>query len=295
MATLRDIRRKILSVQKTEQITRAMKMVSAAKLRRTQDETIKLRPYYNELTSILNRILENLEEITHPLLVGRKEKKGIVGVMVITSDKGLCGSFNNNISRRAEEFLEELKGKNTDYKLYCFGKKGRDYLGKLGYNIEMDWPNPGRYELIPFQELANISVESYKNGEIDEFYFVYPYFRSPISQPPVVERFIPFGVEREEEEEEFKLRIEHIFEPDKETALNFLVDRFMETKLKTIFLEAITSEHAARMTAMENASKNAGEVIKRLTLMYNKARQESITKELLDIINSAEAIKKGGK
>ena len=293
MATLRDIRRKIQSIKKTEQITKAMKMVSAAKLRRTQDETLKIRPYYTTLGEVLKRIVANLEEVDDPLITGRNGSgNGCVGVMVITSEKGLCGSFNHNLGRRAEAFLKELEGSGKSYKLYCFGKKGRDYLSKEGFKVDLYWPNPGRYELIPFQEVFRVSIESYKNGEIDEFYFVYPFFRSPISQPPQVERFIPFTVEKEENG---KTKIEHLFEPNKKEALRALINTFLEVRIRTIFLEAITSEHAARMTAMENASKNAGELIKKLTLQYNKARQEAITKELLDIVNAAEAIKKGGR
>ncbi len=292
MANLRDIRRKILSIQKTEQITRAMKMVSAAKLRRTQDETLRIRPYYMGLQEVLERILENLETpVSHPLLTGREKKTGTIAVMLITSDRGLCGSFNHNLSREAERFVQEKRGNGLSVRVLCFGKKGRDYMKSIGEEVEEYWPNPGKYEFVPIQEIWNSSVELYKKGEIDEFYFVYPFFKSPIIQVPTAERFLPF---KEEEEKAQGARVEHLFEPNREEALSALVEKLLETKIKAILLEAITSEHAARMTAMDNASNNASELIKDLTLKYNKARQESITKELLDIVNSAEAIKKGG-
>ncbi len=291
MANLRDIRRKIQSVQKTEQITKAMKMVSAAKLRRTQDETVRIRPYYSSLREILTRILENLEKVPDSIFFERPEKRGVVGFLLITSDRGLCGSFNHNLSSKAETFLNELRDRNMEVKVMCLGKKGKDHLTKLGEKIEVYWPNPGKYELIPIQDIWSTVLGLFKAKEVDEFYFIYPFFKSPISQIPTVEKFLPFSVEVEREKR--GAMVEHIFEPNKEEALSLLIEKLLEVKMKTILLESITSEHAARMTAMDNASRNATELIKRLTLSYHKARQEAITKEILDIVNSAEAIKKG--
>lgn len=287
MANLRDIRKRIASVKDTQKITRAMKMVSAAKLRRAQDNILKLRPYAIKTAEVLGAVAARVEEQEHPLLRRRDPKR--VFILVLTSDKGLCGSFNTNINRRAEDFLAEHEGKGGKVQLAVVGKKGRNYFRHREVPIAMEFMDV--FENLNFDkagEIARTIMTAYEKGDLDATYLCYNEFKSAMRQEVVVEPLLPI-VPKEIPEE--WVGSELIFEPDQTTLLDRLLPMYVEIEVFRALLESVASEHGARMTAMENATNNAADMIKSLTLVYNKARQAAITKELMDIVGGTEALK----
>jgi F-type H+-transporting ATPase subunit gamma len=287
VANLRDIRKRIASVKDTQKITRAMKMVSAAKLRRAQDNILKLRPYAIKTAEVLGAVAARVEEQEHPLLRRRDPKR--VFILVLTSDKGLCGSFNTNINRRAEDFLAEHEGKGGKVQLAVVGKKGRNYFRHREVPIAMEFMDV--FESLDFDkagEIARTIMTAYEKGDLDATYLCYNEFKSAMRQEVVVEPLLPI-VPREIPPE--WVGSELIFEPDQTTLLDRLLPMYVEIEVFRALLESVASEHGARMTAMENATNNAADMIKSLTLVYNKARQAAITKELMDIVGGTEALK----
>lgn len=294
MADLKEIRKRIGSVQNTRQITRAMKMVAAAKLRRSQDAIVNARPYAYRIYSILISLFQK-EGIQHPLLIEREEKK--IHLIVIAGDRGLCGSFNANIFKAAQNFIKKKQAAGVEVSLDVIGKKANDFFKKRhpissyheGIIAKASWGKVAK--------IADTVLEDYQKGEFDAIYLVYNEFKSAIQQKITVERLIPVSTEipqgvsallLKQEEERFK---DYIFEPSKEVILGEIVPRHFKMQLFRAVLESIASEHGSRMSAMENATKNASEMIAGLTLDYNKARQEKITGELMEIIGGVEAMK----
>jgi len=293
MPTLKQIRRRLVSVKNTQKITRAMKLVAAAKLRRAQENMQRAKPYANRIRQVIWDLSEHTDRELHPLLQVREEKKALL--VVLTSDRGMCGAFNSNINRRAERYLRTLEGGHEEAELALLGRKGRDYFRRRKFPIFKEYmevlstPTPERVAEIGAEITAR-----FIDGGHDAVYIVYNEFKSAISQNVVVERLLPIVPERHEEDDEHRARLEGIefaYEPSREAILSSILPLYVNVRLYFAVLESLAAEMGARMTAMESATKNAGELLSRLTLQYNKARQASITKEMLEIVSGAEALK----
>lgn len=285
MANLKAIRNRIASVKGTQKITRAMKMVAAAKLRRAQENILALRPYADDTMKVLADVAAMTESEDHPLLARRDPKK--VMLLVLTSDRGLCGGFNTNINKATEAYLREEKGKHDEISLAIVGRKGLDYFRRRDVVIHHELR--GIFEALSWDkaaEVARLIIREYTEAELDAVYLVYNEFKSVISQKVVVEPLLPIVPAQAEEG-----RVEFIYEPSKEALLDRLLPMYVETEVYRALLESVASEYGARMTAMDNATKNAAEMIDKLTLQYNKARQAAITSEMLEIVSGAEALK----
>jgi F-type H+-transporting ATPase subunit gamma len=286
MATLRAIRRRIASVKKTQQITRAMQMVAAAKFRKAQAAIILARPYAYKMRDVISSLASRAELDLHPLLARRPEKN--TEVVIVTSDRGLCAGFNSNILRAASRFVEDLRGDAKRVSLTLIGKKARDYYRRR--HVQARAVHIDIFDEVTYHTAALIVddiIELFSAGETDELYFVYNEFKSAMQQDVVVERLLPFEPEKEQEGPV----IDYIYEPSEAAVLDDLLEKHIKVQVFRILLESSASEHAARMTAMDAATNNADDMISFLTLRYNKARQETITKELLDIVGGAEALR----
>ncbi|HET6514571.1 MAG TPA: ATP synthase F1 subunit gamma [Thermodesulfovibrionales bacterium] len=289
MPTLRDIKRRIRAVNNTRQITKAMKMVAAAKLRKSQARMLDLRPYAEIMREGLKNIARNTETGIHPLLAARPRKT--VQVIVITSDRGLCGAFNTNIVKAATKHVAGLRDEGFNIVISAIGKKAVDYLKRRNIPIRNSWTGlSGRVTYSSAQEVAKDIIEDYVNEAVDEVVIIYNEFKTVMTQHVSVVRLLPL-VSLEEEEGEKSLEGDIIFEPSPEEIFNTLLPKNVEIQVFRALLESQASEEAARMTTMENATKSANDVIESLTLQYNKARQASITKELMDIVGGVEALK----
>ena len=283
MASTLDLRRRIRSVKNTQQITRAMKMVAAAKLRRAQDRMMAARPYSGAMHQMLQSVASRVDAKKHPLLQRREEKN--VLLVVVTADKGLCGGFNMNAIKAAQQTLAE--GNWDSASILPVGRKGNDFFRRRDMNIRTQAVNVFQaLSLDTARELAATIISDYREEKIDAVYVVYNEFRSMISQRVVAQRMLP--IETPEPKEE--VGIDYIYEPEPEAILEHLLPRYVEFQLYRVLLESSAAEHAARMTAMEAATKNAKDVIERLTLTYNRARQAAITKEIIEIVSGASAL-----
>jgi F-type H+-transporting ATPase subunit gamma len=287
MPTLLDFRRRIRSVKNTQQITRAMKFVAAARLRRAQEAALAARPFARELARVLRSTMARIEEPQHPLLAHRPEQ--IVLAIVLTGERGLAGAFNANILRKANEFFRANKGKKLS--TMTVGKKGRDALKKAGFNIVAEYINVlARVNFGTAREIASVVTDLYAKEEIDSVYIVFSEFKTVMTPNLVVEKLLPVEAIRAEEEsaaEQAIAQVDYIYEQPEEQILDKLLPRYIETQILRAMLESSAAEHAARMTAMESATKNAGEVIEALTLHMNKVRQAAITKEIIEIVSGA--------
>jgi F-type H+-transporting ATPase subunit gamma len=284
VASLIDIRRRLRSLRNTQQITKAMKMVAAAKLRRSQDRVIAARPYAAALREVLANVSARVREARHPLLAERDEKK--VLLMVVAGDKGLAGAFNANINRAVGALLREKGWEKVS--LLPVGKKANDFWRRRSIPIVAAYPGIfSRIEYAHAKEIAAILTEKFVSGEIDSAYVVYNEFRSIIAQVVRVERVLPIARTEMSAAEQ---AVDYLFEPDPAEILARLLPRYLEFALFKVLLESAASENGARMTAMDSATKNAGELIDGLTLTYNRARQARITKELIEIVSGAAAL-----
>ena len=291
MASSKDLRKRISTVKNTQQITKAMKMVSAAKLRRAQDAIVSLRPYAREIQAIVSSIARSTEA-AHPLMdEARAESGDKVLVVVVTSDRGLCGAFNASVIKGAMRYMR-THGHN--YKKFELG-----FVGRKGYEFfKTRTPNAGRYyqnffsglRFAKSQAMAEELIAQYTAGDFDQVFFVYNEFQSAISQKVAVERFLPVRIEGAGTETAGDQN-PVAYEPSREEILDMLLPKHFATQIHRILLESLASEHGARMSAMENATKNAGEMMFALSLEYNKTRQGGITKELLEIVSGSEAQK----
>jgi F-type H+-transporting ATPase subunit gamma len=287
MPTLLDFRRRIRSVKNTQQITRAMKFVAAARLRRAQEAAIAARPFARELARVLRSTMARIEEPQHPLLAHRAEQN--VLAIVLTGERGLAGAFNSNILRKANEFFRANKGKKLS--TVTVGKKGRDALKKAGFNIVAEYINVlARVDFGTAREIASLVTDLYAGEKIDSVYIVFSEFKTVMTPNLVVEKLLPVEAIRAEEEtpaEQGTEKVDYIYEQPEEQILDKLLPRYVETQILRAMLESSAAEHAARMTAMESATQNAGEVIEALTLHMNKVRQAAITKEIIEIVSGA--------
>src|SRR5438105_1759790 len=296
MASLRAIRTRIRSVRNTQKITKAMKMLAAAKLRRAQDAVIRALPYAQLIEEMLASLAEARardELPPHPLMAVRPPHR--VEVVMLTSDRGLAGGFNSNIIRRGQRFMTEESGRLERIQFSTVGRRGRDFAKKRGFDTRKDYVGFfGRLSYSQAREIANDLITAYQKDELDAVYLLYNYFRSTIAQEIMLVRLLPLEPKPRKQEEEAKgglIMPDHIFEPSRPVVLQSLLPRFLAMQIWRALLESEASEHAARMTAMDSATKNAADMIGRLTLQYNRARQAAITKELMEIVSGAEALK----
>ncbi|NTX11198.1 ATP synthase F1 subunit gamma [Myxococcus sp. CA051A] len=293
MASLRDIRKRIRSVKNTRQITKAMKMVSAAKLRKAQDAILAARPYASMLDQIISDLTARSgdDNLTHPLLVARPVKR--VELVTLTSDRGLAGGFNSNITRRANRFIYENTALER-IQVSTVGRKGNDFFRNRNQTIRKDFG--GLYQRLNYRAAAEVAEElvaSFLNGEVDAVHIVYNEFISAINQKVVVAQLLPLqtlGAEAPPSEGATAM-VDFKYEPDRQAVLDRLVPQAVNIKVYRALLESVASEHGARMSAMENATSNASDMISSLTLTYNRTRQAVITKELMEIVSGAEALK----
>lgn len=286
MATLRDIKRKISSINSTQTITRTMKMVSAAKLRKAQEELDKIKAYALKMEELVGRVTKMLPANAHPLLTAREEVKKVL-ILSIASDRGLCGAFNVNIALQAENFTAQNKNQYERIGVYVFGRKAKDYLTRRKVDIVKDWVDIKKIDQELVEEVASELIRLYVDGEFDKVYISYTHFASPVKQIAIFEEFLPLSTNAAEGAE----GVEYLYEPKRDAIVEALIPKYISTKIYYALVESQTSEHAARMSAMENATSNCGEMVRYLTLVYNKRRQESITSEMMDIVGGAEALR----
>jgi F-type H+-transporting ATPase subunit gamma len=284
MANIRLIRRRIKGIQSTAKITRAMEMIATSKMRKAQERGLAGRPYAEKIMQVMADLaaLRREGEEMHPLLQKRLVKK--IGMLHITPDRGMCGGLNTNINRTAASFILEQE---TPVSLVAVGRKGRDFMRRYGREIRAEFTNLGdRPSWLDTLPISRIIIDDYTSGEIDRVYLVYPQFISTMVQKPAILQILPV----EPAEIPTAQNVDYIYEPGPSQVLGQLLPRFVEMQVYHAILESIASEQSARMVAMRNATESANELIEELTLMYNKARQETITKELLDITGGAAAL-----
>jgi F-type H+-transporting ATPase subunit gamma len=292
MAGLQDIRRRIRSVKNTQQVTKAMKMISAVKLRKSQERLVSLRPYAGKMKDVVYRVVATVKgnpdiqpgPAAQALMTSREEK--VVRVVVVASDKGLCGGFNANLLKKAAAFLD-ARSKDS-VKLDAVGKRAVDWAKRRGHRLHTEYagvPLTGLQKVS--REVSDAAAKEFEAGEIDALYVIYNHFHSAVSQEPTVVKVFP--IELPVAPADAKAEIPHLLEPDAGTILETLLPRFVETELLRTLLESSASEHGARMAAMDKASGNAGEMIAKLTLTMNKIRQAAITNQIIEIVSGANA------
>ena len=295
MPNLLDIRRRIKSVKNTQQITKAMKMVSAAKLRRAQDRVVTAHPFANKMAEVLGELAKRTDEdFHHPLLDYRGDQRYLL--VLITADKGLCGAFNTNLTKAAQAFMRENADKTIE--IMAIGRKGRDFFRNRRAAISSEYigvTGKGRVEFSEALEVARAIINQYtEDTGIDKVYVVYNEFKSVLSQRVVLEQLLPVARAKQEEPETKSQQpvtlIDYVYEQPPEEMFGQLLPRLIETQLFRALLESVASEHGARMTAMDSASKNASELIESLTLNMNRIRQAAITNEIIEVVSGAAAL-----
>jgi F-type H+-transporting ATPase subunit gamma len=295
MPNLLDIRRRIKSVKNTQQITKAMKMVSAAKLRRAQDRVVMARPFANKMAEVLGELAKRTDEdFHHPLLDYRGDQRYLL--VLITADKGLCGGFNTNLTKAAQAFMRENADKQIE--IMAVGRKGRDFFRSRRATISSEYlglTGKGRVDLSEALEVARAIVEQYtEDTSIDKVYLVYNEFKSVLSQRVLLEQLLPVARPKQEEPEAKSQQpvtlIDYVYEQSPGEMFGQLLPRLIETQIFRALLESVASEQGARMTAMDSASKNASELIETLTLNMNRIRQAAITNEIIEVVSGAAAL-----
>ncbi len=289
MPTLRDIKRRIKAVQSTSKITKAMKMVAAAKFRKAQQRMFEMRPYADKMNSVLSSLAGVSVGDVHHLLAARPRKT--VEVLVVTSDRGLCGAFNTNILKATTRHVAELRKEGFEVSICSVGRKARDYYKRRNVALRKSWAGiSGKISYASAQEIAGDVIENYVNETVDEVVLIYNEFKSVVAQKVIVKKILPIGAIEETGGEALPTAI-FLFEPSEQEVFSRLLPKNIEIQVFRALLESQASEEAARMSAMENATKAANDMIGSLTLQFNKARQASITKELMDIVGGVEALK----
>jgi len=286
MPSLLDIRRRIRSVKNTQQLTKAMKTVSAAKLRRAQERVMSARPYADQLRNVLANLAGKVENISHPLLEIRPEERALV--VIVTADRGLCGAFNTNLIRATQNFLRE-NAKKRDVTLFPVGRKGRDFFRRREASITGDYVNFfNKLDYGHAKDIAKTITDLYTEAKIDAVYIVYNEFKSAIQQRISMEKLLPLG--RADLGNTQETPAEYIFEQPPQQVFDRLLPRYVEIQVYRALLESAASEHGARMAAMDTASRNAGEMIESLTLNMNRVRQAAITREIIEVVSGAGAL-----
>ena len=295
MPNLLDIRRRLKSVKNTQQITKAMKMVSAAKLKRAQDRVVTARPFANKMTDVLSGLADRAgEDFHHPLLDARGDERYLL--VLITADKGLCGAFNTNLIKAAQGFINKNPGKQVE--IVAVGRKGRDFFRRRNANVSNEYvglTGKGRVEFSEALEVARDVIKRFTEDEgIDKVFIIYNEFRSVLSQRVVTEQLLPVAGEAEATDattaDGAVNLVDYIYEQPAEEIFSRLLPRLVETQIFRALLESVASEQGARMTAMDSASKNARELIDSLTLNMNRVRQAAITNEIIEVVSGAAAL-----
>ena len=288
MPSLIDIRRRIRAVRSTQQITKAMKMVAASKLRRAQERILAARPFANEMLRVLNSLAARVDPLAHPLLVMRDEQtpRALTLLFVVTADKGLCGSFNTNIVKKAGTFVTEHPARAVA--LGLVGRKGRDFFRNRGFDVRCERINLfAQLKYTDAQAIAQIAREEFTDGHVGSVYLVYNEFKSVLQQRVVIERLLP--IPRLEPLEEGGTLVDYLYEPAPQQIFDELLPRHVEIQVFRALLESSAAEHAARMTAMDAATKNSSEMIDQLTLHLNKVRQAAITRDIIEVVSGVQA------
>lgn len=295
MANLKEVRIRIASVSSTQQITKAMKMVSAAKLRRAQDAVTQMRPYASKLREILENVSSTLEGSAGGAFSKQRAEKNVL-LVVITSNRGLCGAFNANVIKTANRLMKE-EYKSSKVSVYCIGKKGADFFRKSNVPVvdgEQAAEINSIFDKLKFENVAPMAeriMKTFENGEFDKVVLIYNQFKNAAVQVLTTENYLPVQKPKQAGAVVKKGKsADYIYEPNKETIVENLIPKSLKTQLYKALLDSLASEHGARMTAMHKATDNAGTLIKELKLMYNKARQAAITNEILEIVGGAEAL-----
>src|SRR5271168_635788 len=291
MATLLDFRRRIRSIKSTQQITRAMKFVAAARLRRAQERVMASRPYATQILKVLRSAMAREQGVTHPLLAVRPEKR--ILLVVISGDRGLCGAFNSNVLRRTSEFLKAKQGK--EILLVAVGKRGRDALRRLRFSILAELLNVSvNVQFSHAKEIAQLAIQKYTAEEVDAVYLIYNEFKNVMVQRMTLTRLLPIEPEEvspsttpSERGAGPQAEVDYIYEQPPSDIFSHLLPRYVESQVFRILLESAAAEHAARMTAMDAATNNAADLIESLTLHMNKVRQAAITKEIIEVVSGA--------
>ena len=291
MAVLKDIKRKIVAVGKTKQITKAMNAVAASKFKSAQLRMENFRPYATKFMEVLNSLALRVDSTTHPLLAVRKPKK--IRVVCMTSDRGLCGGFNSNLTRAADRFIKEKTGDGKEASLITVGKKGRDFFRRRADIINEHIDVLGKFDMSLSVGIGEDVIPSFIAEEYDELYLIYNEFVNVGVQRPTVVRLLPLPPIGKEEEVEPESRLDYIYEPSGELLMEQLLPMYIRVLIYRALVETSAGENGARMVAMDNATKNCDELIEDLTLKYNKARQAAITAELMDIVGGTEALAQG--
>ncbi len=283
MANLKDIRKRIGTIESIKQVTRAMKLVAAAKLRRAQANMEQARPYAGRINGVLNHLLPDIDRTVHPLLSMRPTKKK--AFVIVTSDRGLCGSFNTNILKQAHAIVDEA-GKDK-CQLICIGRKGYEYFDKRGYDVVEHYADFwNELDFSHATQMAEAVTSRYLSGEFDDVRVIFNEFKNVAQQEIVEYHYLPLVLEEDEE----AISTDYLFEPSRDEVVKSLVPRHLNVQMWRFLLESNASEQAARMTSMEAATENAGDLIDSLRLEYNKARQAAITTEILEVVSGAEAL-----
>ena len=287
MPSLLDLRRRVKSVKNTRQITKAMKMLSAAKLKRSQDAVISSRPFANKITEVLGNLSRNVtDDFNHPLLDERGDECYLL--VIITADKGLCGGFNANLIKAGHRFIRESEGKSVD--LLTVGRKGRDFFRRRGFNLVNEYlglTGKGRVDYAEAAEVARDVIKRFtENEKLDKVFLVYSEFKSVLSQKPTVEQLLPATRPAREETAN---SADYIYEQRPSEIFSKLLPQMVEIRIFRALLESVASEHGARMTAMDSATNNANDLINRLTLELNRKRQAAITTEIIEVVSGAAA------
>ncbi len=288
MATLKDIKLRIRSVKSTQQITKAMKMVSASKMKRAEDRIKQARPYADKLRQIVGNLAEGLEQDGHPLLAKHGEGKTLI--LLITTDRGLCGGLNANLNKAVNRLAEHRTKLGEEIEIIAIGKKGHEFFKKLDISISKVVRDQRESDTAKaLDEIMRELIQDYEKGAYAKLFIAYNHFKNVISQEQIIQQVLPLEPPQEETKEKAE-QMEFLLEPGKTEILNKILPQYIENQAFTALLDNFACEHAARMTAMDGATKNAGEMISSLTLQYNRARQAAITTELTEIISGAQSV-----
>jgi len=290
MPSLIDLRRRIRAVKSTQQITKAMKMIAASRLRRAQERVIGARPFAQRMLRVLNGLVTRVDQDAHPLLRIPEAGTGRPLLVVITADRGLCGSFNSNVIKAANQFIVTETNDGRNVALGLIGRKGRDFFRRRGFDVRYEQVNVfTKLKFTDAVEIANAAMEAFTSGEASSVYLVYNEFKSVMSQRVVVERLLPIPRLEPKDIGDAAPTVDYLYEPSPEEIFRDLIPRHVQVQVYRALLESAAAEHAARMTAMDSATRNSAEMIENLTLYMNKVRQAAITREIIEVVSGAAA------
>lgn len=290
MPSLIDLRRRIRAVKSTQQITKAMKMIAASRLRRAQERVIGARPFAQRMLRVLNGLVARVDQDAHPLLHVPEAGQGRPLLVVISADRGLCGSFNSNIIKAAGQFILSEGDAGRNVALGLIGRKGRDFFRRRGFEIRYEQVNIfARLKFADAVDIANAAIDQFTSGEASSVYLVYNEFKSVMTQRVVVERLLPIPRLEIKDDAQAGSGVDYLYEPSPADIFRDLIPRHVQIQVYRALLESAAAEHAARMTAMDAATRNSAEMIENLTLYMNKVRQAAITREIIEVVSGAAA------